>query len=29
MYEGITVVPFREGKTTVKISFPIANKIEV
>lgn len=29
MYEGITVVPFRAGRITVKISFPVAKKIEV
>lgn len=29
MCEGVTVVPFREGKIIVKISFPIPNKIEV
>lgn len=29
MYGGITVAPLREGKITVTISFPIANKIEV
>lgn len=29
MCEGLTVVPFREGKITVKISFSIAKKIEI
>lgn len=29
MYEAVTVVPFREGKIKVNISFPIPNKIEV